>query len=805
MTQSVRLPRVLLLTLLAGTAFTPIGRALAQDAAVNAGTVSATGNGVPGGNGNLVPGASAPSTQQQIFESGQTTRVLDQSYQQLVGPMAGVAQVLQFTPGAVVNSYGNTGMSKATIGLDGLYQGWGGFGGYTGNNTLMLEMDGIPLNNVATGLANTAQLPQMQMFQTEVTYGPGEAKDRWYDSLGGTINFVPVQPTKTMGGDVFASAGSFNTQNIYFDLRSGTYNGWSAVLAGGAGQGDSFRTSVDGFNNPGTDYSLYGKVIKSFSTGDVSFGGYFGRAAEYRPNVIPTSPQAGIGLGGQNAAGGAIGPLYSQQTSGYYSSLPFDTWNKFDVDQTWLVYAKQNLQLDDYVDLHNVLWYRDGERLHDKFYNYVPALQNTGGIYEYNNPSSQTFGDKVDLTFKLPMNNVDVGGYYIYSKYNTQNSFWNPFLPLGTTNIMGSQAAPNANYRSDYFVYNDLALFLQDDFHPIQGLHITPGIRFVDFNAQYTMGAQQAFPLAFQYNPGGNQGLRAGIYANQQNRTGIEPSLDVNYEITPWFSVYGSYDEAYGAPNVGGGGGLFQKVDPTYYGLVLSQEAQIGFKAHVDNKPQYFLNNFLMQINYFHTRLADQEINVGVGNAGNFITAKGTSIYQGMNLYFEDKPIYNIHTFLDAAYIDSYYQSYNTQNVPGATGGFNYNKLPVPYVPNVTLNIGADYAFNVYDKAVVTPTLWYSYTGSQSIFNNLTGAPSKQTMPGYGTINMSLDTKVPLQVLGKTRTVDLNLALLNMGGGKYNTYEYISSGGYFNTANGGYALAYPGAPFTAYGSIGISF
>jgi len=129
----------------------------------------------------------------------------------------------------------------------------------------------------------------------------------------------------------------------------------------------------------------------------------------------------------------------------------------------------------------------------------------------------------------------------------------------------------------------------------------------------------------------------------------------------------------------------------------------------------------------------------------------------------------------------------------------------VPYVPNVTLNIGADYAFNVYDKAVVTPTLWYSYTGSQSIFNNLTGAPSKQTMPGYGTINMSLDTKVPLQVLGKTRTVDLNLALLNMGGGKYNTYEYISSGGYFNTPNGGYALAYPGAPFTAYGSIGISF
>jgi iron complex outermembrane receptor protein len=46
---------------------------------------------------------------------------------------------------------------------------------------------------------------------------------------------------------------------------------------------------------------------------------------------------------------------------------------------------------------------------------------------------------------------------------------------------------------------------------------------------------------------------------------------------------------------------------------------------------------------------------------------------------------------------------------------------------------------------------------------------------------------------------------LNVLNRRYNAYEYVSSGGYFGTAQRGYMLAYPGAPITVYGGVSARF
>ncbi|MCF3947515.1 TonB-dependent receptor [Acidiphilium iwatense] len=785
--------KTLMAFLLSGTAFAPI---LVHAQAVNAGEVSASG-------AAALPGTTKAPPQKKIFKSGTTRRVLGRAIMDAAGPVAGAAQILSYSPGVNISGYGNSGASKYTITLDGVQQGWGGYGGFTGNGAIGVTLDGVPIVDPSTDLWQSNTIPQTGMIQsTTVTYGPGNPVDRWYNNIGGGVEFTPAQPTTKPGGDITLTYGSYGQKNIEFDLRTGIYHGWSTVIAGGVGDGDSFRTAADGFRSPAENYSIYLKTIKHFSAGNIQFGGYFARSAGYRVPVIPTTPQAGVTITGNPGQAGST--LYSQKTSGYYSALPFNTYEKFDTNALWMVYGKENIHLDDSTTLHNLTWYENISRVHSR----ITDLYNAGPQQdEYNNPYTNIFGDKVWLTAKLPFNTLNFGGYYIHDTYNSRNNFYNP-ADGGNKHIVNIKG----KIRSSYFNQDDFALFVQDDIHPISALHITPGIRFVSFQTSYSNSSLQDFgfapgvilsthcPLTSASTKGNttDQGASCGAH---ESRNGVEPSLSVNLRVLPWMSVYGSYEEALRTPALGGGGGLFQSIDPNSYHLELGQEFQAGAKFHIDNAG--FLHHFLAGVSYFHLRYAKQALKFTLAN-GNTISANGTSLYQGANLFFDDNPIYALHVFGNASIVHATYTNYVT-GAGSAKPGTSYNGRKVPYVPQTNLNIGAYYEY-LFGSTLIQPRAWYQFTGTQNLFNNMTGAPSRQTMPGYGTFNLSLKVAMPLTLpYAGRKSVDFKLTALNVTNNRYNQYEYISSGGYFGTANGGYLLAYPGAPFTIYGSIGMHF
>ncbi len=733
-----------------------------------------------------VPGATEQPTQQEVFDSALPVRVLDRRQMDVAGPVAGAAQVIALTPGANVTGYGNTGATKYTVTLNGINQGWGGYGGFTGGGSLGITFDGVPIVDPASGLWQSPTIPEMGMIQNvTVAYGPGDPANRWYTNIGGSVEFTPVQPSNQAHGDLLLTYGSYDQKNAVFSLGSGLYHGWSTVLSGGGGLGDDFRQGTDGFSNPSKDFALNSKTLKTFNSSSFEIGGYFAHSGGYRAQVIPTTANPNITITGQP---GDL--MYSQQTSGYYSSLPYDSYNKYDTNEMGLIYARANIHLDDNTTLRNLSWYMHIARLHDRL-NDVYSLgpqQN-----EYNDPHTETIGDQISLTRRLPWNTVTVGGYYLHSLYNSRNNFYNPADGGGinTVNIGGK-------IRSSYFNQDDYAISLQDNINPISFLHIIPGIRYVGFQTGYSSAALQDFSFApgvllsthcliNQTSAPGNVKDQGASCADQQNRSGVEPSIDMSIRATPWLAFYGGFEEALRSPQMGGGGGMFQSVDPASYHLSRQEYTQAGFKVHFEGSG--WRNGLLFGASYYHQYYANQEIDVGLAN-GDTVSANGTSAYQGINLFIDDDPVNHLHLFANGNIESAKYTNY-------VTGGVSYNGAPVPYVPASMMNVGAYYELTPRKGLVIQPTAAFQFVGTQHLFDNTTVAPSSQTMAAYGTVNLGV--KIPF------RFFELEMTALNVLNRKYNEYAYISSGGYFGTPNAGYTLAYPAAPFTIYGGVRFHF
>ncbi len=76
--------------------------------------------------GTVDPEAKPVPSREDVMVTPGTLRVLDRKQIEAAGPVAGGAQMLQFTPGANVVGYGETGATKYTIMLNGIQQGWAG-------------------------------------------------------------------------------------------------------------------------------------------------------------------------------------------------------------------------------------------------------------------------------------------------------------------------------------------------------------------------------------------------------------------------------------------------------------------------------------------------------------------------------------------------------------------------------------------------------------------------------------------------------------------------------------------------------
>jgi len=773
--------------------------------------------------GTVDPEAKPVPTREDVMLAPETLRVLDRKQLDAGGPVAGGAQMIASTPGANVFGYGETGATKYTVMLNGLQQGWAGENqGFTGAGSLGVTFDGIPVGDAATGLWQSATMPQNLVMQNlAVTYGPGQPMNRWYDSVGGSIEFTPIQPTVDHHLSVELSQGPYGQQNFAFVGNTGRIKGWSTVLGGGLGRGDDYRPGPDGFGNPAKDGSVIGKTIKDFSAGSIAMGIFYAKSGGYRAQVIPTT-DIGLVEPGTNTH-------YSQPSSGFYSSLPFADYHKYDTNEMFLAYGRENLFLSSKSSLQNTTWYNHIRRFHHRT---ADALNNGDQVDEWNNPHSDMFGDQVNMAVVFPLNTVNFGGFVMHEIYNTRNLFFSPaYGGDGRTETVNA----GAKFRDGFFQYDNAAFYAQDDFHPIPRIHIIPGVRVNGFGTSYSDQAFKDFTMAPGVIPsthcalypsgsdpfhnvfgaptqgasGDNTKDQGSLCGSHASKSAIEPSIDASYTPVDWLTIYGGYDTSYRPPALGGGGGMFQSVDPSYYILAESQYSQVGAKVHFTHAPG--LGNFIVGINYFHDAYNNQELDyeTATGVTG---TDGGNSAYKGVDLFFDADPKSNVHFFLNFAGESANYTTYVLGNTLAACNANPsscqfYNNLPVSYVPNYTLNTGLYYGIQHNHHEFLEPRFWIESTGSQHLWNNNTGGPDNSTMPSYTVANVSVVAPISFE----KQSFNLKLDMMNVANTQYNENEYISSGGYFsalfpgNSAPSGYINAYPGAPRAIYGTVSYQF
>lgn len=777
------------MTLISGAVFLTISQDVFADDAVhdsgsvNIGSVNASAS------SETYSSAAKKLKKKNLQVIGETVKVISKQEIAAASPAGGAAAALAFAPGVNVSSYGGTGASKASISINGVKTGWAGFsGGNFDNGSIGVTFDGIPMVNPGNGLWQADLVPQNSLiFAISATSGPGSVVDQWYNNIGGSINFVPIDPSKKFSVKIAQTYGSFDTLNSTFILQTGDLDGWDTVLAGGLGEANSYITSPDGFKSPSNNYAYYLKTRKHFSDGTIlSLGAYAARSAAYRPLPTPVNPIPGVTINGYQQPGA----LFSQSTTGFYTTLPYNVNNKSDTNQIAMFYGKLVDPLSHSVTLHNYAYYVEGTRVHSTaLHDYVPGSESGE---EWNNPRSYWLGDKLWLGIHLPYNHVNFGGYLQTSRYQSQEDLFNSNLgfinaPAPTT-LTGSRAVPNGPYFSDIFHQLNAAVFLRDTIQPIATLRITPSLRYINYSTDFTPNDQTAFPLSYQLNQGG----AASVYpAASTTFTRLAPSISINWHPISWLAAYASYERAYRQPENGGGTGPYVALPASQVNLEKVGYYQAGLKmlwTHVG-----ILNDTYLNTSVFHANFSHELLPTALSSFGSLL-AKGYSVYNGVNIAAGTNMGYHIHAFMNASFLHAYFRSFTNSS------GTFYD-VPVAYVPNKTFNFGLAGKYIV-SGVLLKPSASFQFNGAQHMYDNSTNITSQQKIPAYGLINLGMDVRIPMRRFDPDlHYVDLNAQIMNLFDRRYNGFEYVSaggaygSGGYTNptSVGAGSVLAYPGA------------
>ncbi|MHB1281028.1 MAG: TonB-dependent receptor [Acidithiobacillus sp.] len=712
-------------------------------------------------------------TNKHVFSETQSALALGTENKKMVSPNSGAASLLSTAPGVHITSENpQNGSGRYNITINGMGIGW--WSGNTYRNQISVLFDGVPMNNQITndGQWNSSQIPILNMIHgVNVIYGPGNPKDRWYDSLGGTLNFVPVQPSAKFQATVGTSYGSFGSKSGYFLLNTGLWHGWSTVLAGGYTAANAFYQGPS--NWPQHSWSAYIKTAHPFSNGLFTIGAYIEKSDATHTFEIPVTPIAGYTVNGY----GVKGPLLSQQTSGFYNVPSANLWYKNDIVDSYVLYSQQKFNLGGDWTLSNTPWYRHAYRLHQASFNYGADVYNPEAAEHYA-PTDNTIGDKLNVAWTSKYNDIDLGGWVSDQRYHTVEDLWNPLL--GT-----SQNNP--------YVYNNVELtsvfssiYAQDTIKLLDGnLRITPGL--ADVNYATTMADLPNANLSGAY-------LTATPGA-QTNFTRLEPSIGINYKILSDLSAYANYSTTYQNETDLAYGAYLQniKVNTSAIPLTKAVDYEAGFR--------YYKKNISLYINYYHDYLTN--LLNGVSGSLTQLNASGynlgNALYQGVNISAKWKPIGQLYLYGSANVEHSYYTNdYNNT-------GVSFNGLDLTGIPHYSFTLSASYRIPLYD-GVLTPRITDQYSGGQTLYNGITGGPTDQVMNNYNLVNISITYRTTLlnRVIPGVKEAVFNFGLYNLLNRKYESDIYLTTGGY-QPGEQASLFAYPGAPLQVFGGVSLKF
>lgn len=480
---------------------------------VDLGTVQA--NGVAGGTGSgaaTVESAPYQAPTQAPLAAIQPTSIISQQYiQNNVAPTGSYDTVINIAPSVSEVSPNGPGLAEnQTLSIRGFQDG-----------QFNVTFDGIPWGDSNDFTHHTTSyFMAHDIGQTIVDRGPGTASTIGNATFGGTVSILSQDPSDTFKVSPYVTYGSFNTVNGGIQVDSGAIGS----LNGARGFIDAEGLHSDGYlTNMALDRkNFFAKLIVPLSSNTVLT--FVSMYNELHQNISLGSTKAQIQQFGPNF--GLSADPTSQAYFGYnydtiqndfeYIGLKSDLGNGFSVDNKLYTYA----------------YYHHG-------FNGSDPNGNTpnGTFYGPNNVPGQmikndyrSVGDILRMTKTFSIGDLQFGMWYDY-QVNTRMQYEVDYT-------LGRAPNPPGPSSIDRIMNDTLTTFqpyVQFDFKPIEGLTISPGLKFNYFRRGLDAAVNQGTGMPANYS---------------QEYSALTPSLSVNYRINPHVSVYAQVAEGFLAPNL---------------------------------------------------------------------------------------------------------------------------------------------------------------------------------------------------------------------------------------------------------------
>ncbi len=473
--------------------------------------------------------------------------------------------VILLTPGASQTTNGNgPGLSESKINLRGFKDG-----------AYNMTIDGVPFGDTNDPTHHsTSYFPNGTYEQIVVDRGPGNAAQLGQANYGGNINIYTRAVDDKFGGSLEGSYGTWNTQLYRGTLQTGQLGdtGIKAVIVGE-------HKSTDGAlsHSPLVADNIFGKVVAPIGQGTLSI------VASYNNNYFNQADSNGATLD-QVARYGKGYALTSTDDPNYATNPYFQSradWNftrkrsdfeivrlqvpltdHFSIDNKAYTYFYKNYtvsasdittpgatqsasplingkitkvagDIPGYIKLNQYRVY--GDILQTK-YDTGFGLLTVGAWLEFSDThryrydldmTRSTFGDGVILN---QVNNYDQKTSGQIGVDANNNPINGPYLQLN-----GQPVPQNIQFdeRSSWYQQQ---YFAQFDWKPLDGLTITPGVKYVNFTRNVLS------PIATQKTRQGTD--------TEANFSKTLPFLTINYLIRDNWSVYAQYAKGFLIPSL---------------------------------------------------------------------------------------------------------------------------------------------------------------------------------------------------------------------------------------------------------------
>lgn len=648
--------------------------------------------------------------------------------------------------------------------------------------------EGIALNDVFNGgvtnqasVVNGSLLLPRNIDSVQIYRGINNPSVNSYNSLGGTVDFLPRMPTDDFNAQIGGTYGSFNSFDVHAQVNTGDIGGVKQFLAYDHAESDGWLAYTKDRNT-----NVYYSAVYDAPNGDhLSFVGIYDHNNGKSPFQNPV-------------------PLL-QGANGYGNLPPSDDYEN-DRDTQYLAILDFRAPLSAHITFDQKVFGGANNYLRTSFANpnytgQYPLQNNPTGFafwlsyptgptydptatfgspqagtdYHFYGYSSWGVGYQPTLTIAAPHNDITIGGNITYGSLHSRE-YW-----------YGAYNMPMTVGYNDAWDEHDQRLFasgyIQDNIHLFDDkLTLTPGVKYIFAHTE------DNDVVGFYYPYAGTPSDNEDYFA---------PTFAINYKFTDhiaaWFAFgqnikFPDISAFYGAvpANSNTGGPAFTTppitIKPEH---VNDFEAGAryengGLYAEVDIYRENFTNTFISQYNST--------------TGSTSILNGGASQYQGVEVQLKDSVTIGTYGTLAPFLNYSYNQAKYTSSFSDQVSGLTVNPgQPIANVPQDELQFGLVWTYDGYSLNAAGRRI-----GGAFIVNNDTGGTTNAKNPAYFVADIGLQKTFSLHNLGagfgKSVTASVNVTNL------FNKY-------YYNTfyTQGGVEYATPGAPRAVLGRLDVNF